>query len=145
MEICWAQWLGEGTPRKLRENTDAIGLVTGRLAQEVETAWSKTLSEALQTSPERMVARLSVPGKGKGSQASAIQRALFTGFRCPEALRVRDGTDEFATVRLLRHVRLLHFDYEAPTSRHHVQAVNDCQSLLRSGDAVEALARSGTV
>jgi len=140
VEICWAQWLGEGTTRKLREDKDAIGLVTGRLAQEVETAWSKTLSEALQTTPERMVARLSVPGKDKGSQASTVMRSLCRSFHCPEPLRGRDGTDEFATVRLLRHVRLLHFDYEAPTSRHRVQAVNDCQSILRSGDAVEALA-----
>ena len=138
VEISWAHWLGEGTSRKLREDKDAVVLVTGRLAQDVEAAWSKTLSEALQTTPQRMVARLSPPQKGKGSQASAVQRKLFTSFRCPEPLQVRDDTDALATVRLLRHIRLLRFDYEAPTSRHWVQAVSDCLSLLRLSDTLEA-------
>jgi len=138
VEICWAQWLGEGTTRKLRKDKDAIGLVTGRLSPEVETAWSKTLSEALQTTPERMVARLSTPEKGKGSLASTLQRALFTSFSCPLPLRGHNDMDEVATIRLLPHVRLLHFDYEASASRDQMRAVNDCQGILRSGDGEKA-------
>jgi hypothetical protein len=140
IKICWAQWLGKGTARRLREDIAAICLITGRLAQDVETAWSKTLSEALQTTSERMIARLSMPGKDKDSQASAIQRQLFASFRCPAALFESDGIDESETVQLLRHIRVFHLDYETPTSRHRVQAVNDCQNILHSGDAEEALA-----
>ena len=40
---------------QFREGKDAIGLVTGRLANNVKAAWSTTLREALETSPERMV------------------------------------------------------------------------------------------
>jgi hypothetical protein len=51
----WAQWFGEGTSREFRESRDAICLVTGHLAHDVEMAWSKMLTEALQGTPDRML------------------------------------------------------------------------------------------
>ena len=58
VEIAWAQWLGVKTDRKLRDSNDAIVLVTGSLAHDVQDAWSNLLIETLNTTPERMVTRL---------------------------------------------------------------------------------------
>ncbi len=43
-----------------------------------------------------------------------------------------------AVADLMRHLRLLHFDFEAVPSRDEALALDDCQRLLRSGDAAEA-------
>jgi hypothetical protein len=138
VKIAWAQWLGVKTDRKLRDSNDALVLVTGSLAHDVKDAWSNLLHDALATAPERMAARLSQPAADDRSQSSALQRALFESFTCPEELRSNGDTDNVATIPLMCRVRLLHFDYEATPSRDHALALADCQRLLRSGDAVEA-------
>jgi hypothetical protein len=138
VKIAWAQWLGFKTDRKLRDGNDAIVLITGSLAHDVQEAWSNLLREALQTPPERMVARLSQTVADEGSQSSALQRTLFESFSCPEELRSYGDTDKNATMQLLCRVRLLHLDYEATPSRDYARALADCQSILRSGDAGEA-------
>jgi hypothetical protein len=138
VEIAWAQWFGVKTDRKLRETNDAIILVTGSLPHDVKDAWSNLLFEALKTTPERMVKRLTEPRAGDGSQSSALQRTLFASFRCPKKLRGYGDTSNLATVQLLSCVRLLHFDFEATPSRDHGQALADCQSILRSGAASDA-------
>jgi hypothetical protein len=138
VEIAWAQWLGVGTQRPLREDRDAIVLVTGSLAQDVEGAWSTTFKEALQTTPDRMVERLTAPEDEERSQSSRVQRDLVASFACPEALRTPDNSDAAALMRLVRHVRLLSFDYQSPTSRDRGLALADCQRALRSGDPVQA-------
>jgi hypothetical protein len=63
---------------------------------------------------------------------------LAGSFACPESLRGGGAHDDIATIDVLRRVRLLHFDYEHTPSRDHVRALEDCQRLLRSGDAAEA-------
>ncbi len=119
IEIAWAQWFGDGTPLKLKDSNDAIVLVTGDIASGVKSAWSDLLREILAAipAPERIVARLSVPKKGEGSQTSTIQRNLFNGFHCPQKFNPYGKSDEVETVRLLGHIQLLHFDYESPTSQ----------------------------
>jgi hypothetical protein len=136
--IAWAQWFGVKTERKLRADNDAVVLVTGNLAHEVRDAWSNLLHDALLTAPDRMAARLSPPKPGDGSQSSALQRALFESLRCPEELRSNGDSSDAAVADLMRHVRLLHFDFEAVPSRDEALALDDCQRLLRSGDAAEA-------
>src|SRR5437764_1477422 len=74
-----------------------------------------------------MVARLSSPAEGEGSQASEFQRALFQSFRCPERMRGCGDTGDAATVRLLRHGRL--GDHRA------------CLLVGESGSGKSALAR----
>ena len=113
-------------------------LAVGQLAQNVEAAWSRLLREASETTPERLIARLSSPKADEGSQASDLQRALFKSLHCPKALRDPGDTDEKAIVRLLRQVRLMRFDYDAMPSRHLDEAVADCQKVLNSGDPAEA-------
>ena len=93
VDIAWAQWLGVGTQRRIREGRDAVVLVTGSLAREVGETWSRTLSEVLETTPERMAARLTAPEGDEGSQSSHLQRALVESFRCPELYE----TTEIAT------------------------------------------------
>jgi hypothetical protein len=134
----WAQRLGIGTSRAILSNTDVIVLVVGELAQNIGAAWSRLLREASKTAPERLVARLSSSRQDGGSQASDLQRALFKSLCCPRELRDQGETDDQAAARVLRQVRLIHYDYEATPSRHANEAVADCQKILRSGDAAEA-------
>jgi hypothetical protein len=134
----WAQWLRVGTPHALKNSSDAVVLITGQLAQNVEAAWLRLLREASETTPERLAARLSSSRQNGGSQASALQRALFKSLRCPRELQDQGETDELATARLLRQVRLIRFDYEAKPSRHANEAVGDCQKTQRSDDPSEA-------
>jgi hypothetical protein len=139
VEAAWEQWLGIRTKRLFREQRDGLVLATGQLASKVEEAWTKTLREALLTVPERMINRFSSPqGDEQRAQSSQLQRALFASLHCPEHLKSHGDTGDLATVRLMRHIRLLYFDYESPSSREKSVAVADCQKLLRSGDAAEA-------
>jgi hypothetical protein len=138
VEAAWEHWYGAAGARRLREDQDGVVLVTGELAEGVREAWDATLREALETEPDRMLARLQPPAAGDASQSSAQQRDLFASLRCPATLRTYGPSDDLVTVRLLRHVRLLHFDFASPTSRAHGLAVSDCQRLLAAGDASQA-------
>jgi hypothetical protein len=112
--------------------------ITGSIEHDVHDAWTALLADALETTPDRVVARLLGSASGERSQSSALQRALAGSFACPESLRGGGAHDDIATIDVLRRVRLLHFDYEHTPSRDHVRALEDCQRLLRSGDAAEA-------
>jgi hypothetical protein len=136
--IAWAQWLGVKTERVFRTSDNAIALMVGSLAHDVEDAWSNMLSDARRTTPERMLARLTENDAADGQQSSAIQRALFASLRCPEELRNEGDTSDSAAVQLLCRIRLMKFDFEATPSRDHDHALRDCQDVLRSGDADEA-------
>jgi hypothetical protein len=138
VEIAWAQWFGSGTNRKLSGGDDSIVLIVGSMAHDVEDAWSSFLRDALKTTPARMAARLSETDPGAGVQSSALQRALVANFACPEALRGEGQHDDNAKIELLRRVRLLYFDYDKTPSREHARALDDCQRILRSGDAADA-------
>lgn len=136
--IAWAQWFGVKTERVLRASNDAVVLMVGSLAHDVEDAWSNLLSDALRTTPDRMLARLAEPVAADGSQCSALQRALFASLRCPEELQNEGDASDSATMQLLCRIRLMRFDFEATPSRDHDLAMRDCQTILRSGDADEA-------
>ncbi|MCS3926108.1 hypothetical protein M2175_001139 [Bradyrhizobium elkanii] len=136
--IAWAQWFGVKTERVLRGSNDAIVLMVSSLAHDVEDAWSNLLSDALRTTPDRMLARLAEPVAADGSQSSTLQRALFASLRCPEELRNEGDASDSATMQLLCRIRLMRFDFEATPSRDHDLAMRDCQTVLRSGDADKA-------
>ena len=138
VEIAWAQRLGSGTDRKLRAGNDLIVLVTGSIANNVHDAWSSLLRDALATTPDRIVARLSNSAPDEGSQSSALQRALLGSFACPAQHRGAGACDDIATVEFMCCVRLLHFDYEQRPSRDYARALSDCQRILRSGAAADA-------
>lgn len=112
--------------------------MVGSLAHDVEDAWSNLLSDALRTTPDRMLAWLAEPTGADGSQSSALQRALAASLLCPEELRNEGDASDNATMQLLRRIRLMRFDFEATPSRDHDDALRDCQTILRSGDPEEA-------
>ena len=137
VDIAWRQYLGRGTNRVFRPGVDAIAMITAELRGDVKAAWSALQSEVLQTTAERIVARLA-PNEGSGSQSSRLQRALLESFSRPDQIPSDGGTDQNDTVRLLHDVRLLNLDYNKPTSQETVVALAACQNLLVSGDAAEA-------
>lgn len=133
---CWEQRLGVGTTRAFREDRDLLVLVTGVLADRVRIAWDTLLGAAIETAaaPERLVARLQAPGtQRRGSLSSEIQRSLFETLRCPADLQAGTSTDDVATARLVRHVRLLHLDFESMPSRALTEALAECRGVLESG------------
>jgi hypothetical protein len=137
--VAWQQWLNQNTSRSFRRGVDAVGLATGDLADDVATAWSDLRTQALQSTPERVVARLEAD-KDDGPQASKWQRAIFESLRRPDACggeqRDEDAHDR---ILLIRDIRVIKFDYEAQPSSDYAQALLDCQNCLSSGDAAEAL------
>lgn len=139
VEAAWEHWHGAAGARRLRQGQDAVVLVTGQLADGVCEAWETILRQALETEPERLLERLQPPPTpDAGSQSSALQRELLASLRCPDALKSQGPSDDIARLRLLSHVRLLHLDFQSPTSRAQALAVSDCQRLLDSGDASQA-------
>ncbi len=133
----WMQWFGVKTERILCDSDDAVVLMVGSLSHDVEDAWSNLISDALITTPDRMLARLVEPEAAEGSQSSALQRTFFASLRCPDELRNEGDASDAAALQLLCRVRLMRFDFEATPSRYHDQALRDCQNVLRSGDAEE--------
>jgi hypothetical protein len=134
----WAQWFGVKTERVLSGSDDVVVPMVGSLSHDVEDTWWNLLSDALRTTPDRMLARLAESAADEGAQSSALQRALFASFRCPEELRNKGDAGDAAALQLLCHVRLMRFDFEATPSRDHDLALRDCQNVLRSGDSEEA-------
>jgi hypothetical protein len=138
---CWEQWLGIGTQRKFRQDRDLLVLATGVLADGVRNAWDKIIREAIETAAasERFVARLQAPSTpNAGSQSSEIQRNLFQSLQCPDDLRAGGLTDEVAAARLLRHLRLVHLDFESVPSRAQEEAISQCRAALEAGTVEKA-------
>jgi hypothetical protein len=137
--IAWQQWLNQNTSRNFRRGVDAVALVTGDLADDVATAWSDLRTHALQSAPDRVVARLKAD-KDDGAQASKLQRAIFESLRRPDACGgEQHDEDACDRILLIRDIRVIKFDYEAQPSSNYAQALLDCQNCLSSGDAAEAL------
>ncbi len=123
--LAWRQWLGRDTKRVFRQGTDAIVLATAKLPAHLKRDWEALLTEALQTTPERMVARLA-PDDGEGAQSSALQRAMLKSFGPPDSLA--EGSRPEHVVSLLHDVRL--------------PGYSKFGQWERSGGALEALDRN---
>ena len=76
----------------------------------------------------------------RGRNLQHCNAVCSRAFAAPEELQNAGHTGGDATVQLLRHVRLLHFDYEATPSRDNGRALLDCQGVLKSGNPEEASA-----
>jgi len=131
-ERVWEQWLcAEAEPFDAGRG-DVFCLVVGKLADGVESAWNGVAREAKEADPSRLVQRLTTEGL-----ASKTKRALFGSIQCPPALQAGDRTDELAAARLLKHIRLIHMDFDAISSRTLCDALGRCRQALASGDAAE--------
>jgi hypothetical protein len=135
VDLAWGMWLGRGTNRTFRRGADAIVLAAAGIPNQIQTDWSALLREILNGSAERIVSRLTSSPE-EGAQMSQLQRALFGSFTCPE--RYEYSAPQIETVSLLHDVRLFNFDFNSPSSQDLNRALSDCQSILTSGDPVEA-------
>ena len=131
VQAAWEQWLHTESDA-FREGRDLLCLCTGELAGSVETAWQDMLRESIRTDPSRMASRLTT------SAASQVEKAIFDSLQCPLLLRERGRSDAIATAKLLRHIRVLHFDFQTSPSADEAMAIKLCQESLVSGDAREA-------
>lgn len=127
----WEQWFGTGQCPFHRDR-DVLALAVGQLASTVKSAWDQLFSQACETEPERVVTRFTTP-----KHSSAIQRALFASLRCPQGLSHLGDSDNAATAQLIKHLRLLHFDFNSQPSRELAEEQQRCQSLLTSRSADE--------
>lgn len=139
VEAVWEEWLSVQSD-SFKKEKDLLVLVEGEISGQVHTAWQKTLRESLQTTPDRIIARLSPQADpNSGSLSSQLQRDLFNSLHCPDNLKNHGQSDELTTVEVLRRIRLLTFDFEFEPSRDQGALLLDCQSTLVSADSRDAL------
>jgi hypothetical protein len=137
--IAWQQWLNKNTGRHFRRGVDAIVLTTGDLANDVAEAWSVLHTQALNTTPDRVMARLDAD-KEQGSQTSELQRAIFNSLDRPGARSAEQrAADANNQVLLVRDLRVIKLDYDAQPSADYQRALRDCQECLSSGDPEQGL------
>jgi hypothetical protein len=132
VHAAWALWL-HAESNIFKEDRDLFGLATSELALSVRQAWSDLLTQAIRGDPARLAIRFSTPG-----QTGVIGRSLFESLRCPPDLTSLGLSDSAVTVRLLRHLRLLPFDFRSPESRDLERAQATCQRVLQDGQNPEA-------
>ena len=132
VSAAWRQWHGTiGCP--FRRDHDLLMLIVGEVANAVKNAWDQFSSEASQADPIRVATRFST-----GGQSSELARNLFASLRCPSDLHELGEHDDSATVQLAKHLRLLHFDFQAQPSSQQADAFARCRALLESGCSDEA-------
>ena len=137
VEAAWEQWF-HVVDNRFNRQQDLLVLVVGKVANDVEKAWSTLLRQSLATTNDRILRRLKEPQDDSGSQFSATARSLFNSLHCTAPLVGKGQSDESATVDLLRRIRLLNFDLETQSSRDLLQAYSDCQRLLKDSSIEEA-------
>lgn len=135
----WAQWFSEQTTRVFARTDDVAVLVTGKGTAAAITPWDRLLRETLDTTSDRIVARLRDDEDG-GQQFSTHERSLFQSFACPEEFQNKHTGGE-ETVDVIRQVRWLNFDFDSPTSQDYGAAIEDCKRVLddAKADRAEAL------
>jgi hypothetical protein len=133
VETVWKQWLKTQSNPFVRE-LDFLCLIVGKLADTVKSAWDEMLRQALVTSPERMLKRLS----SRTKSSSKIMSNLFKSLHCPNHLKQGDNTDEIVIVNVLKHILLLHFDFLSSQSSCKKKAIEICRSCLSFGKIDEA-------
>ncbi|HKV12711.1 MAG TPA: ABC transporter ATP-binding protein [Thermoanaerobaculia bacterium] len=130
----WSRWLypqtGTGTFDRER---DYFGLAVGILPDEVQKAWDNLLSQATVGDPHELARRFS------SKSVSKIARDLFASLHCPNDLEGSGRCTSIETVRLLRRIRVLHFDFRSEPSKDFARAVEVCRKALASGSFDQAI------
>ena len=123
----WAQFLGEGS-NAFDPETDMLGLVTAPHADPPKTDIQNLLAKARQQEPTTFVNRLPTSG-----YASAVERALFKSFQCPQALAQKHRVTPAKIGALLKRIIFKEFDFEHVPSEDETNAIRMCQGLLTDG------------
>ena len=131
VEAVWEQWPSTESDT-FDKDSDLLVLVTGELANDVEEAWKTLFKEASATPSGRLLQRLEPPTGNGGSQMSETARAIVGSLHCPKKLRRASGTDEAATIALIRRIRLIRYDFDSAPSRDWGRITTDCRDPLRT-------------
>ncbi len=132
VKATWQEWLGTESSNFVHDQ-DLLGLVVGVLAGGVQQKWEDMLSVVLETPADRVVSRFSSPG-----YSNEEQRNIFRSFDYPISLGAAPENGDIVKAKLLKHIRLLYFDFRSPDSQKRAEAIQLCQDCLRSGDSAEA-------
>src|ERR1700723_359651 len=116
----WEQWRRPPSSQFDRD-TDLLGLVVGSISTSAEQAWQELLTQAVDTPPDRIVARLTNSG-----QTSAEQKAIFASLHDPEQ------PDELETARLLSRIRVFPFSPDDEGAN-----INVCAQIVSAGTREE--------
>ena len=130
VQLAWQQYL-RGSPFDLRN--DLLVLATASGSSDLKRGVSTLLKWARKQDPHDLPERL----RKKGF-ATDLVRSLFNSFSCPEDLRNASCVGPEDTVRVLRSVRVLFFDFESDPSEQLQSDIQICTEILRSGSVDEA-------
>jgi len=119
----WEHWLHQGT-NKFTAASDYLALATVPIQVEVSRAWQSLLTKAMAADESVFPTRLATP-----KYANAIERSIFASLHCPSALNSAQSLTE--TVRLLKRIRHLEFDFEHTPSKDEVNCKWICKQLLQ--------------
>ena len=120
----WEQLLG-GDPFDI--GRDLLCLVTAPADGAFRVAWEGLASKAATADEDNFEKRLKTP-----NYASQMERAFFASLACPS--KVAKGKTSADSVRLLRRLRYLDFDFGSQTSHWTASALAKCRDALRSTD-----------
>ncbi len=124
----WEQYLQSGS-RAFNIASDYLGLVTSPLPSKTNEALQEMGRWARDQDEERFLIQIKAAGV-----SSAVKRDLFSSLACPTELAVRHGVSDKDSIRLLRRLRFLSFDFQNEPSRDLAESKRRCRNMLRSGD-----------
>jgi hypothetical protein len=122
VQDAWEQWHGGNSP-VFDPAKDILALVVGVIDEPTLHEWQELQEQAANTSADRLAARLKNDG-----QASATQRAVFTGLR----KRGDSDADESETAQLASRLRVLRFSED-----REGDYINLCAELVSDASVEE--------
>lgn len=134
---CWQQFYG-GNDRGSGGDGQLLCLAVGTISSPTNRAWHLLSSQIQVTSPERVEQRLRPPADDDGSQASELQRDIVRSVidRAPAG----HTPTTLEALRMLKQVRVKHFDFLESPSQMFESTIDLCQRLVEGGQRDDAVA-----
>lgn len=126
----WEQYLVGGPFVKERY---LLCLITCPLAEGVKSAVSTLLQGSRAQKSGSVEKSMDTPGATNDKV-----RALFESWVCPQDLVAKFNSVADERIAVLRHIRVLGWDFETDPSENLSAAINLCRGILRSDDLQEA-------
>jgi len=125
----WADWNIEGGAA-FDQDSDLLGLVTGRVADGPLEDWEDLRKEAASPTPERFLKRLDGAMLDDERQISLQKKKIFASLYPADH---PDRAQREDTVRLARRIHVLRFNEKKDEGRN----INQCATLVSSGTIEE--------
>lgn len=122
----WELWLHKNTA-KFNADSDYLALATVPIEVAVSRAWQSLLNKAVAADAALFPGRLATP-----NYANAIERSIFASLNCPDS--VDSAQPHTETVKLIRRLRHLEFDFENSPSNSEINCIFLCKYLLQDPD-----------